>query len=55
MRELSYLKKAADKQFENVSWLNDRFLIVDKNSRWVALKKIAETDVIEIELSSMHF
>jgi hypothetical protein len=53
MRESDLFKRAADNQFADVLWFQERCLIVEQDQRWVVLKKTQETDIVEIEMSSV--
>ncbi len=53
MKEFDLFKRAAENQFEDVLWFQNRCLIVEQDQRWVVLKRDQETDLIEIELASV--
>jgi two-component sensor histidine kinase len=52
MRESDLFKRAAENKFKDVLWFQDRCLIVEKDQRWLVLKRNQETDLIEVELAS---
>lgn len=53
MRNSDLFKRAAERQFDDVAWFKDRCLIVEQDQNWVFLRKNQETDIIEIEMSSI--
>lgn len=53
LKELEIFEKCSANNFLDNIWFGNRSVLVDENGNWVCLKKIQETDILEIESSSI--
>ena len=49
----AHLNKALEEKFANAIWFENRCVIVERDQRWVCIKKDEETDLFEIENASV--